>query len=132
MNELVASFFGRGRGRGQERRRALRRALHVRCRVVRGERVISRRGLDLSLEGMLVASDARVEVGDAVRVSFCLPLTREWIRAVGTVSRVVEGRREGDRERAFAVAWEALDEDTTLFLSEYLRGIPVPLASRAG
>jgi len=135
MNEAVGEGSRGGwrerRGRDEariERRKAVRRALHVPCQVMLGGALLSRRGLDISPRGLLVASDAVVKPGERVRISIHLPLTRAWLRASATVARVVLGRREGDRERALALELDPLDADTELFLSEYLKGIPVPLA----
>ncbi|MBL8609382.1 MAG: PilZ domain-containing protein [Myxococcales bacterium] len=112
--------------RDAERRRHVRRALYVPCRVMFGTEVISRRGLDLSPRGILVASNVVVAVGERVRLAIDLPLTRSSLRTSGRVARVVHGRRETDRERALAVDLEPMGEEVELFLAEYLRGIPVP------
>lgn len=91
-------------------RRPLRRSVEVPCQVVR-ERdlaLVARQTLDLSEDGMLVGSLARVLTGESLIVSFRAPFSRAWIDAEATVARVLHGRRPGDRPRALGLRFEVI------------------------
>ena len=65
--------------RERPRRRSPRRGVLLRCQVVRERdfRLVADLALDLSTEGMLVSTDARVLTGEPLLVSFRVPrLTR--------------------------------------------------------
>jgi hypothetical protein len=89
-------------------RRALRRSVEVPCQVVRERdfRLVARHMLDLSEEGMLVTSFARVLTGEPLVVSFMAPFSRAWIDLEATVARVLHGRRPTDRARALGLHFE--------------------------
>ena len=113
-------------------RRALRSAVRVDCQVVRENdfRLIGSRGVDLSPTGMLVMAQEPVLTGESVLVSFRLPRSAYWFDAMGTVARVVHGRRPGDLGRCLGLAFDALEEDVECFLRGALRRIPPPLPTR--
>jgi hypothetical protein len=114
-------------------RRAVRRAVPVECQVVRERdfKLVGRWGLDLSHDGMLVVSDARILTGDDVIVSFRVPRSHQWFDCEAVVARVVHGRRPGDRARGLGLSFTSLDEATRWSLRSGLRDIPPPLPSRA-
>lgn len=113
-------------------RRAVRRAVPVQCQVVRERdfKLVGRWGLDLSHDGMLVVSDARVLTGDDVIVSFRVPRTYQWFDCEATVARVIHGRRPGDRARGIGLSFGSLDDIVRRQLRASLRDIPPPLPTR--
>ena len=113
-------------------RRAVRRALRLPCQVVRdrGFKLVARKVLDLSPDGMLVMADERVLTGDELVVSFRLPRTREWFDTEATVARVIHGRRPKDGGQCFGIEFSSLPEDARRYLRGALRGVPPPLPKR--
>jgi len=113
-------------------RAAVRRAVPVECQVVRERdfKLVGRWGLDISSDGMLVVSDARVLTGEDVIVSFRVPRTHHWIDCEATVARVVHGRRPTDRARGLGLEFQTLDADTRWAIRSTLRSIPPPLPAR--
>jgi hypothetical protein len=119
--------------RALNERTQLRRSVRIDCEVVseRGFRLLARRALDLSTDGMLVQSDAQVDVGDDVIISFTAPGGRFWMDAEATVARVVRGIREGDtRGRCLGLRFRTLDSMSRAVLAASLRGLPPPIPSR--
>jgi len=119
--------------RALNQRSSLRRGVRIHCEVVseRGFRLLARRALDLSVDGMLVRSDAQVDVGDDVIVSFTAPGGVFWMDAEATVARVVIGRREGDQlGRCLGIRFRTLDNVSRSVLAASLRGLPPPVPSR--
>jgi len=114
-------------------RRAVRRAVPVECQVVRERdfKLVGRWGLDLSSDGMLVVSDARVLTGDEMIVSFRVPRTSVWLDTEATVARVVHGRRPKDRARGLGLEFHTLNDDLRWQLRVAMRDIPPPLPARA-
>lgn len=114
-------------------RTTVRRAVQVECQVVRERdfKLVGRWGLDISSDGMLVVSDARVLTGEDVIVSFRVPRTHHWIDCEATVARVVHGRRPRDRARGLGLEFHSLDGDTRWQIRAALRDIPPPLPARA-
>jgi hypothetical protein len=115
-----------------QQRRALRRGVRVDCQVVR-ERdftLIGSRGLDLSPLGMLVFAQEPVLTGEPLLVAFRLPQSAWWFDSEATVSRVVHGRRPGDRGRCFGIEFETLDRAVQHFLHTVLQGVPPPVPTR--
>lgn len=91
-------------------RRPLRRSVRLLCEVVRERdfRRVARQILDLSEEGLLVATSERVLTGEPVIVTFQAPFSLRWIDAEATVARVLHGRRPTDRGRALGLRFDAL------------------------
>jgi hypothetical protein len=110
-------------------RRTMRRALRVPCQVVRERdfRLVGERTLDVSTDGMLVASDVPVLTGEAVIVTFCEPRTGQWFDAEATVARVTHGRRAGEHGRCIGLRFERVDAVARADLAVALRGVPPPL-----
>ncbi len=113
-------------------RRAFRRAVRIECQVVRERdfKLVGQRTVDLSPEGMLVASDVNVLTGEDVIVSFLAPFTRLWVDAEAVVTRVVHGRRPGDRGHCLGLRFQGIDDVARALLRANLRGLPPPMPSR--
>jgi hypothetical protein len=79
---------------------------------------------------MLVMSDAPMQKGDSLHVSFRATDLGIWFDTDATVARIVEGRRPGDRGRALGLTFGSLDSVKRLILRGYLRKIPPPLPRR--
>jgi PilZ domain len=116
----------------RRQRHAMRRTVRVDCEVVREHdfKLVARRAIDLSPDGMLVLSDTRVLTGEDVIVTFRAPTTRLWMDCMATVARVVHGRRPGDWGICLGLSFDAMDEVTRTLLSADLRGLPPPVPSR--
>lgn len=112
----------------QAPRRAFRRYVRLDCQVVREHdfRVVSELALDLSERGMLVTTRERVLTGEDVVVSFKPPSSNRFVDALGHVTRVLHGRRPGDRGRCLGIELYAMDEDDRHHLWSSLRGLPAP------
>jgi len=113
-------------------RRVMRRAIRVECQVVR-ERdfcLIARHGVDVSVTGMLIATDQRVLTGEPLIVAFRLPRTARWFDAEATIARVVHGRRPGDGGRCAGLEFDQLDPEAKWLLARALRDVPPPVPRR--
>jgi len=115
-----------------QERRTLRRSVRVDCQVVRERdfKLVGSRAVDLSPMGMLVMSQEPILTGEPVVISFRLPRSAWWFDAMGTVARVVHGRRPGDLGRCFGLAFDELEPDVHVYLRRALRGVPPPLPTR--
>jgi PilZ domain len=116
----------------RNKRREIRRAMRMGCRVVRESnlRLVGDRTLDLSPEGLLVLSDERVDPNEELIVSFMATNLGIWFDTMAKVSRVVEGRRDGDGGRAVGVRFTSLPAVSRLILRGSLRKVPPPLPKR--
>ena len=114
-------------------RRAFRREVLLSCQVVRERdfRLLATLALDLSTDGMLVATEARVLTGEEVIVSFRGPRSDQWFDASATVARVVHGRRPSDAGRCLGLAFDRPDERWKRALFRSLRGLPPPEPGRS-
>jgi hypothetical protein len=113
-------------------RRAFRREVILSCQVVRERdfRKVAEIALDLSTEGMLVATEQRVLTGEELLVSFRPPRSRRWVDLQATVARVVHGRRPSDRGRCLGLAFHGVGDDDKRLLFRHLRGLPAPEPGR--
>jgi len=109
-------------------RRAFRRYVRLDCQVVREHdfQVLGDLALDLSEAGMLVTTSHRVLTGEEVVVCFKPPASNRFVDALGTVARVVHGRRPGDRGRCMGIEFFGMDARDRRHLWEALRGLPAP------
>ncbi|MBX3192357.1 MAG: PilZ domain-containing protein [Labilithrix sp.] len=122
-------------------RRAFRRFVRLDCEVVREHdfKVIGDLALDLSTRGMLVRATSRVLTGEEIVVTFRPPRCNTYLDAVGTVARVVHGRRPGDTGLSFGIEFHAIEREHEQLIFEHLRGMfapepmrpPRPLVTRA-
>jgi hypothetical protein len=113
-------------------RREVRRNVQLTCQIVR-ERdfsLVSERALDLSPDGMLVATEIELDPGENVLVSFRATELGIWFDTEARVARVVRGRRPGDRGRAAALSFSTLNRVKRFILRGHLRRIPPPLPRR--
>lgn len=113
-------------------RRAFRRYVRLDCQIVREHDFmpVGDVALDLSTEGMLVRTDARVLTGEELIVVFRPPGSNRIIDAAASVARVLHGRRPGDRGRALGVHFDQIRDSDRDHLFECLRGLPAPEAMR--
>lgn len=114
-------------------RRETRRSIEVPCYVVRERdfKLIADRSLDLSPDGMLVATEYDVAPDEDVLVSFQATSLGLWFDTEAKITRVVRGRRAGDRGRAAALAFSSLDRVRRFILRGHLRRVPPPIPRRA-
>jgi hypothetical protein len=124
--------------RNRSARRFRRTARHVvgargQAVALDGFRLIGERILDASAEGVLLACDDRVAVGDAVMVSFPVPDSELWFDAEAEVVRVLRGEREGDPGYCAGLRFVGFDRGDRLALGVDLRALPlVPRQVRWG
>jgi hypothetical protein len=116
------------------RRRASRRGVFLSCQVVRERdfKLVGQFALDLSLDGMLVATDERVLTGEELLVSFRAPRSRYWIDAEARVARVIHGRRPSDAGRCLGLSFVGLAGKNARALRDALRGLPLAAPGRSG
>ena len=98
------------------------------CQVVdeRGFQLVSNLACDVSTDGMLVFTGARVLTGQPLLVSFRAPRSETWFDLEATVARVVHGRRPADRwGRRLGLAF-ALGDDERARLYDHIRWLPAP------
>ena len=110
----------------KQHRQAFRRGVLVSCQVVREHdfKRVSYLALDLSTEGMMVATSDRVLTGEEVIVTFRAPFGRRWFDAQATVARVIHGRRPGDTGRALGLQFHGCGDAWKRELFGHLRGLP--------
>lgn len=113
-------------------RREIRRAVGLACTVVRESdfRVIAHRALDVSPDGMLVATDKDLAIGENVIVSFQATQLGLWFDTEATVARIVRGRRFGDRGAGVGLSFSTLERVKRFILRGHLRRVPPPLPRR--
>jgi len=114
-------------------RRTIRRAVRLDCQVVRERdfRLVGRKALDLSTEGILVAAEDDVEPGEPLIVSFRAPWSPHWIDGEGTVARLVHGRRPEDKGRhSIGVRFRPMEDESTSILRQSLLQMPLLPAPR--
>ena len=113
-------------------RKTVRRAAQTVCQAVvaEGFSLVSERAIDLSIDGMLLASDHEPEVGTEVIVSFRAPGTGIWLDAEATVARIVRGRRRSDPARGIGLRFRGLDSVSRAILDGSLAGRPPPVPAR--
>ena len=113
-------------------RRGLRRAITTDCQVVAedGFRLLGEQTLDVSPDGLLLASQARACIGENVIVSLRLPRGQSWIDAEGTIVRVVRGLRDRDRGHSFGVRFDRIDDFDLALLRGSLAGFPPTIPAR--
>jgi hypothetical protein len=106
-------------------RRAFRRFVRLPCEVIREHdfRVVGTLAVDLSTRGMLVRAQPRKNVltGEEVVVAFQTKDNR-WFDAMGTVARVLHGRRPTDDGVCLGVEFHAVAPELASLLFEHLRG----------
>jgi hypothetical protein len=114
-------------------RRTLRRAVRSQCTAfgVSGYREIGTQVLDISPQGMLVACDDGVEVGDSIMLFFRAPGRDElWLDAEAEVTRIIHGYRRYDPGYCMGVRFTYLEKPEREQLSNRLVGYPPPIPQR--
>jgi hypothetical protein len=113
-------------------RNTFRRYVRLPCEVVREHdfKMIGDLAMDLSTRGMLVRATSRVLTGEEVVVAFQAPHSNVWFDALGTVARVLHGRRPGDYGVCLGIEFYGMHPRTERALFEHLRGIAAPESSR--
>jgi hypothetical protein len=111
----------------------IRHAVRIDCEVVRERdfKLVGSHAVDLSPDGMLVLADATVLTGEEVIVTFRTPKSSLWFDAIGTVARVVHGRRPGDFGPCLGIRFDQAEEVSRIVLGDKLRHVPPPLPRRA-
>lgn len=114
-------------------RREVRRAISMTCQIVRERdfRLVSEKALDVSPDGMLVATDVELEAGENVFVSFRATALGIWFDTEARVARVIRGRRPGDKGRGIALRFSTMPRVKRLILRGHLRRVPPPIPRRA-
>ena len=114
-------------------RREVRRAISMTCQIVRERdfRLVSEKALDVSPDGMLVATDVDIEPGENVFVSFRATALGIWFDTEARVARVIRGRRPGDKGRGIALRFSTMPRVKRLILRGHLRRVPPPVPRRA-
>jgi hypothetical protein len=114
-------------------RREVRRAISMTCQIVRERdfRLVSERAVDLSPDGMLVATDVDLEVGENVFVSFRATELGLWFDSEALVARTIRGRRPGDKGKGIALRFSTMPRVKRFILRGHLRRIPPPIPRRA-
>jgi hypothetical protein len=98
-----------------------------------GFRYLGDRFLDASGEGVLVACDDGVALGEKVVVSFPVPRSELVFDAEAEVARIVLGEREGDPGYCAGLRFTHFDRKDRLALGVDLRALPlVPRTIRWG
>lgn len=113
-------------------RREVRRAIAMSCQIVRERdfHLVAEKALDVSPDGMLVATDVDLEPGENVFVSFRATELGIWFDTEARVARVVRGRRPGDKGRGVALRFSTLPRVKRFILRGHLRRVPPPLPRR--
>ena len=114
-------------------RRTMRRAARTTCQAVglEGFRLLGERSLDLSMRGMLVACDDRVDLGEEVVVSFKAPgHGNMWMDAEAEVARIIQGYRQGDPGYAVVLRFTYFERHAQQELLARLAGYPPPVPRR--
>jgi hypothetical protein len=113
-------------------RREIRRSVSVPCQIVRERdfRLVSDKTLDLSPDGMLVATTLDLEPGETLLVSFQANELGLWFDGEARVARMVRGRRPGDKGRAIGLAFSSLSRVQRFILRGELRRVPPPVPKR--
>jgi len=114
-------------------RKTLRRAVRSQCTAfsVNGYREIGTQVLDLSPQGMLIACDDGVEVGDPIMLFFRAPGKDDlWLDAEAEVSRIINGFRLYDPGYCMGVRFTYLERPEREQLSNRLIGYPPPIPQR--
>ncbi len=106
----------------------VRREVQTRCQAVTEDefRLIGERVFDISTNGILLACDDGVKLGQPLILSINAPGTNEWFDAEGVVARIVEGYRPDDRGYCAGVRFTALDFESWRTLTRSLRAIEEP------
>jgi len=113
-------------------RAALRRQVRIPCQIVEEESfsLIANESIDLSVRGMRVKALRAVPVGTRVIASFRVPGSSLYLDLDAEVTRVLWGRRKGDRCTALGLSFFDLSAVDRAILGSRLMGLPPPAPER--
>lgn len=114
-------------------RKTLRRAIRSRCTAfdVSGYREIGTQILDISPQGVLIAGNEGVDVGDPIMLFFRAPGRDDvWFDAEAEVTRIVQGFRLYDPGYCIGIRFTYLERPEREQLSSRLMGYPPPIPQR--
>jgi hypothetical protein len=118
---------------GTQQRRSLRRAARASCQVVsRAEfELLGETALDVSPQGILLACDVPVALGERVIMSLRTPGADDvWLDAEAEVARIVYGYRHGDPGYCAGLRFTYLERSARNELLTRLVGMPPPIPQR--
>jgi hypothetical protein len=118
---------------GRSLRKTLRRAVRSQCTAfsVCGYRELGTQVLDLSPQGMLIACDDGVEIGESIMVFFKAPGADDvWLDAEAEVTRIIQGYRQYDPGYCIGVRFTYLERPERKQLADRLIGYPPPIPQR--
>jgi len=87
--------------------------------------------MDISTDGLFLASDRVPRIGEELIVSFKVPGTGMWLDAEAQVARIVRGRRRSDDTAGIGIRFQNMDAITRAILGASLDGHPPPIPSRS-
>lgn len=113
-------------------RREVRRAISVPCQIVREKdfRLIAETALDVSPDGMLIATEMDLEPGENVFVSFRATELGIWFDSEAKVARVIRGRRPGDKGKGVGLRFSTMSNVKRFILRNHLKKTPPPVPRR--
>ncbi|MBX3231056.1 MAG: PilZ domain-containing protein [Labilithrix sp.] len=102
------------------------------CQIVREKdfRLVAETALDVSPDGMLLATEMDLEPGENVFVSFRATELGIWFDSEAKVARVIRGRRPGDKGRGVGITFSTMSRVKRLILRNHLRRVPPPVPRR--
>jgi hypothetical protein len=115
-----------------EDRKQARRAVKADVQVIEEQEfvLLAEQVVDISVEGMMVQSDALPAVGTPVFVSFKAPGTDVWIDTEATVARVSRGRRGRRDIPGLGLRFGKMSPENRAILARSLIGRPPPVPGR--
>ncbi len=116
-----------------QRRKSYRRRVHLDyCQVLREHdfRVVSTMALDISSQGALVRTTLPVLTGEEIILSLRPAQRSHWLDLLGTVTRVVHGRRKSDKGRCLGLEFYGIDEAARRALLPHLRSPELKIRPR--
>lgn len=113
-------------------RREVRRAISLPCQIVRERdfRLVAETALDVSPDGMLIATEIDLEPGENVFVSFRATELGIWFDSEAKVARVIRGRRPTDKGRGIGLHFSTMSRVKRLILRNHLKRVPPPVPRR--
>ena len=109
-----------------ESRQHRRHAVPTRCiaRSAEDGRLLADRTIDLSYSGARLAALGPATVGERVRLSIELPLSRVWVHGEARVERVIAGARAQDTCPALGLRIETMDPARRALMAQVASDYP--------
>jgi PilZ domain len=113
-------------------RRTTRRALRTSCQAVAtsGFRLVGERILDASTDGLLVACDTGIALGEEVLVSFQTSGSSIWYDAEAEVTRILAGWRTDDPGYCAGLRFTHIERRDRLALGADLHDLAIAKTTR--